>query len=140
MPFGSICCTYHQLKYWSPNRSKKQKQRATQTSLPFRKAEKGQTERATGQDRRTREEINIEKWDQTNNLEIPDNGRHRKSLASLHGKPLETRMSSRGRPLIWYQLATVKWVNEPLKREWCLYCPGSCFPSSELPTHEYTCQ
>ena len=28
VPYGSICCTYHQLKYSSPNRSKKQKQKS----------------------------------------------------------------------------------------------------------------
>ena len=38
MPFGSICCTYHQLKYSYPNRSNKNKKtRATQKSLPFGK-------------------------------------------------------------------------------------------------------
>ena len=26
MSYGSICCTYHQLKYSSPNRSKKHQQ------------------------------------------------------------------------------------------------------------------
>ena len=66
MPFGSIGCTYHQLKYSSPNRSKKPKKRATQQSLPFGKWKFGKkevrrmgqkTERATGLDRRTREEI-----------------------------------------------------------------------------------
>ena len=34
---GSIYCIYHQLKYSSPNHSKKQKTRATQKSLPFGK-------------------------------------------------------------------------------------------------------
>ena len=64
MPYGSICCTYHQLKYSSPNRSKT-KTRATLKSLPFgkrrfrekevrskengpKKAEKDKTEKATG--------------------------------------------------------------------------------------------
>ena len=36
VPCDSIGCTYHQLKYSSPNRSKT-KTRATQKSLPFRK-------------------------------------------------------------------------------------------------------
>ena len=27
MPYGSICCTYHHLKYTSPNRSKKKKKK-----------------------------------------------------------------------------------------------------------------
>ena len=70
VPYGGICCTYHQLKYSSPNRSKKPKTRGTQKSLPFGKwrfketgqengpkAEKTKTERATGLGRRTREEI-----------------------------------------------------------------------------------
>ena len=72
MPYGSICCTYQQLKYSSPNRSKNNsKTRATQKSLPFGKwrfrgkgqesgpkAENDKTERAAGLDRiRTREEI-----------------------------------------------------------------------------------
>ena len=62
MPYGSICCTYHQLKYSSPNHSKElnkshtieptlQKmevygKRSQENGL---KAEKGKTERATGQ-------------------------------------------------------------------------------------------
>ena len=66
--YGSICCTYHQLKYSSPNRSTKP--RATQKSLPFEngvlgkknsgewpKAEKDKTERATELGRRTRGDI-----------------------------------------------------------------------------------
>ena len=72
VPYGRILCTYHQLKYSSPNCSneKKKKTRATQKSLPFRKwrftekrgqengpkAEKDKTERVTGLSRRTREE------------------------------------------------------------------------------------
>ena len=46
------------------------------------KAEKDQTERATGLGRRTRRG-DIEKWDQTDSPEIPDRGE--KSLASLRG-------------------------------------------------------
>ena len=72
LPYGSICCTYHQLKYSSDRSNKNKKTRATQKSLPigkwrFRekevtagewpKAEKDKTERATGLGRRTREEI-----------------------------------------------------------------------------------
>ena len=38
------------------------------------KAEKEKTERAKGLGRRTREEIIIEKWDQTDSPEIPDRG------------------------------------------------------------------
>ena len=38
MPYGNIGCTYHELKYSSPNRSQKtQKARAIQKSLPFGK-------------------------------------------------------------------------------------------------------
>ena len=71
VPYGSIFCTYHQLKYSSPNHSKKQnKTKATQKSQPFGKwrfrerdqengpkAEMDKTERATGLGRRTKEEI-----------------------------------------------------------------------------------
>ena len=86
VPYGSIiCCTYHQLKYSSPNRTKKtQKTRATQKSLPFAtwrlwekevrrpKTEKDKTEnvhesqRAIGLGRREKGE-DIEKRDQTDN-------------------------------------------------------------------------
>ena len=38
------------------------------------KAEKDKTERARALGRRTREEIYIEKWDQTDSPEIPDRG------------------------------------------------------------------
>ena len=37
MPYGSIGCTYRQLKYSSPNYSNKKKTRATQKSVLFRK-------------------------------------------------------------------------------------------------------
>ena len=71
MPHGSICCTYHQLKYSSPNRSNKQKDKSHTKEPTFRKievmgkrvqengqiAEKDKTVRATGLGRRTREEI-----------------------------------------------------------------------------------
>ena len=72
VPHGSICCTYHQLKYLSPNRKKTTtKTRATQKSRTFEKmevygkisqkngakAEKDKTERATGLGRITEEEI-----------------------------------------------------------------------------------
>ena len=39
------------------------------------KAERDQTERATGLGRRIKEEIYIEKWDQTESPEIPDRGK-----------------------------------------------------------------
>ena len=74
MPYGSIiCCTYHQLKYSSPNRSNKTKKtpkshtkeptfqkmevmgKTDQENGP--KAEKDKTELATGLGRRIREEI-----------------------------------------------------------------------------------
>ena len=71
MPYGSTCCTYHQLKYSSPNRSNKNKKqephkrahlsenggigKKRQENGP--KAQKDKIERATGLARRTREEI-----------------------------------------------------------------------------------
>ena len=67
MPYGSICCTFHQLKYSYPNCSSKKKTRATQNSLTEvkgntdqengSKAENDKTEIATGLGRRKREEI-----------------------------------------------------------------------------------
>ena len=70
LPYGSICCTCHQLKYSSPNRSnQKQTKKTSHTKEPtFRKmevrgkrsqangpkAEKGPTERATRLGRRAR--------------------------------------------------------------------------------------
>ena len=73
MPYGIICCTYHQLKYSSSNRWKKtpKKTRATQKSLPFvkwrfkekigqengPKEKNDKTERAKGLGGRTREDI-----------------------------------------------------------------------------------
>ena len=69
VPYGSLGCTYHQLKYSSPNRSNKTKT-ATQKSLPFRKlrfrekhqenrpkAEKDKTEIAARLGRRTKKGI-----------------------------------------------------------------------------------
>ena len=77
MLYGSICCTYHQLKYSSPNRSKKQNKNHTK-SPPFGKwrfrgkrgqengpkAETDKTERATGLGRRKRGEswIKLTGW------------------------------------------------------------------------------
>ena len=72
MPYGSICCTYHQLKYSSPDRSNKQKRQqphkraylsengdlAKKRSGECAKIRKEEDrEIATGQGRRTREEI-----------------------------------------------------------------------------------
>ena len=63
VPYSSICCTYHQLKYSSPNLSKKnqeptfQKMEGKRGQVNGPKAEKDKTERATGLCRRTREEI-----------------------------------------------------------------------------------
>ena len=93
----SIWCTYHQVKYSSPDRSKNNK---SQTKEPtFRKmevygkrsqengskAEMDKTEREKGLGRRTIERGYIEKWDQTDSPEIPDTGRHQKFPASLRG-------------------------------------------------------
>ena len=86
MPYGSICCTYHQLKYLSPNRSKRLKTQephkisyllengglGKKKSGELPKAEKDKTEWATGLGRRTRGYI--ENWDQTGSPEIPDMG------------------------------------------------------------------
>ena len=54
MPYGSICCTYLQLKYSCPNRSKNTKKtRATQNSLPFGKRRLwGKEVRRMGQSRK----------------------------------------------------------------------------------------
>ena len=50
------------------------------------KAEKDKTERAAGLGRRTRKEIIIEKWDQSESPEIPDRkGDIRNPPASLRG-------------------------------------------------------
>ena len=89
MPFGSICCTYHQLKCSSTNRSKKTKKqephkleeptfpkmedlgkRSRENGL---KAEKDMTERSN----RTRQKNtsgDMATWDQTESPEIPDRG------------------------------------------------------------------
>ena len=86
MPYGSICCTYNQLKYLSPNGSNKQKDKSHIKEPTFwkkgglgkkshengPKVEHDQTERATGLGRRTRGDT--EKWNQTGSLEIPDRG------------------------------------------------------------------
>ena len=87
MPYGTIGCTYHQLKYSSPNCSNKQTKDKSHTKEPtFQKmevwiktdqetgpkAEQDKTEIATWQGRRTREDI--EKWDQTGSSAIPDRG------------------------------------------------------------------
>ena len=37
MPYDTICCTYHQQKYSSPNRSTNKKTRDTKKNLPFGK-------------------------------------------------------------------------------------------------------
>ena len=82
MPYGNICCTYHQLKYSTPNRSKEKQNK----SLPLGKwrfIEKEVGEWANsrkGYDRksnRTRQKNkrgDIEKWDHTESPEIPDRG------------------------------------------------------------------
>ena len=67
VPYGSICCTYHQLKYSYPNRSRKTTTKATQKSLPFgkrrfrekevRRMGQKQKRRATGLGRRKKDEV-----------------------------------------------------------------------------------
>ena len=83
-----------QLKYSSPNRSKKQ--RATKNSLSFRKwrfragksqengqnAEQEKTERATGLGRRTKEEV-YQSVIKLTALRVQTGGRHQKFPASL---------------------------------------------------------
>ena len=85
---GSIGCTYHQLKYSSPNRSNKQKDKSHTKEQTFRKmegwgkrgpkAEKNQTERATGLGRRTREGI-YKSGIKLTALRFQTGGRHQKS-------------------------------------------------------------
>ena len=98
MRYGSICCTYHQLKYSSPNRSNKQKKpRDAQKSLPFGKwrfrekevrrtgqKKKNKTERATGLGIRTKGEIQ-KSGIKLKALKFQTGGRHQKSPASLWG-------------------------------------------------------
>ena len=66
-------CTYHELKYASPNLSKNKQTRATQKCLPL--------------GRRTKEEI-IEKRDQPESPEIPD----RIETSEISGLPLGGRV------------------------------------------------
>ena len=71
---------YHQLKYSSPNRSKKEK--ATQKSLSFRKLKfrekeirrMGQKQKRIRQKEQENKRGEKEKWDQTEIPEIPDRG------------------------------------------------------------------
>ena len=81
----SIGCTYHQLKYSSPNGSNKKKTRATQKSIylsdnegknrsgEWAKRRKG-SDRNSDRTRKKNKRGDIEKWDQTDSLEIPDRG------------------------------------------------------------------
>ena len=84
MPHGRICCTYHQVKASSPNRSKQKSHTKEPTFRKMEvcgkrsqengpKVEKEKTERATGLGRRTKRG-DLEKWDQTGSLEILDWG------------------------------------------------------------------
>ena len=86
MPYGSIGCTYHLLKYSSPNRSKTNKQEPHQRAYLLENGGLGKNKsgkwaksrkriRATGPGRRTKEDIYIEKWDQTESPESPDRGK-----------------------------------------------------------------
>ena len=88
VPYDSIkvCCTYHQLKYSFPNRSKKKKIHTKEPT--FRKmedqgkrsqdngpnAEKDKTERTTALQHKNNRGGDIETWDQTDSFEIPDKG------------------------------------------------------------------
>ena len=98
MPYGSICCTYHQQKYSCPNRSKTTKNKSHTKDRSYLsekgvqgkrspengpKAEKDKTERAAGLGRRTDKRGDIEKWDQTDSPEIPGRG----ETSEIHGLP-----------------------------------------------------
>ena len=81
---AKLSCTYHQLKYSPPNRSKNNNQEPhTKRNLENGpKAEKDKTESAKGLRRRTREEI----WKSGVKLtaaRFQTRGRHQKSSASL---------------------------------------------------------
>ena len=107
MPYGSICCTYHQLKCSSPNCANKQNTtRATQKNLPFGKwrfveekvrrngpkAEKDNTARATGLGKRTREERDIyiyKRGIKLTALKFQTGGRHQKSPGLPSGDKTE---------------------------------------------------
>ena len=91
---GSICCTYHQLKYSCPNRYKKEPHKRTYLSENGGLGEQKSGEWAKSIKRcgiksnRTRLKNKrgfIIKWYQTERLEIPERGRHQKSPASLPG-------------------------------------------------------
>ena len=91
MPCGSIRCTYHQLKYSSPNRSTKNPKKQDPHKIAYlsengglgwnKSGEWAKSRKGSDEDRksnRTRQKKNkrrdIEKSDQTGSPEIPDSG------------------------------------------------------------------
>ena len=83
MPYGNICCTYHQLKYWSTNRSKtkqephKRAYLSENGGLGKKKSEWAKSRKGQDRKNRTRQKNKtgaIDKWDQTGSPEIPDRG------------------------------------------------------------------
>ena len=90
VPYGSICCTYHQLNYSSPNRSNKQKRQephkrayllengglGEKKSGEWAQSRKRirQTLRRSNRNRQKNKRGDIEKWDQTGSSQIPDRG------------------------------------------------------------------
>ena len=85
-PYGSICHTYHLLKYSSPNRSIKQQEPHKRANLSesgglakrksgeWVKSRKG-SDRKNNRTRQKNKREDIEKWDQTDSPEIPDESR-----------------------------------------------------------------
>ena len=89
MPYDSIRCTYHQLKYSSPNRSSEEEKKRQEphkraylsengglvkkTSGEWAKSRKG-SDRNSDRTRQKNKRGVIEKWDQTDSPEIPDKG------------------------------------------------------------------
>ena len=89
MPYGIICCTYHQLKYSSRNHSNKQKDKSRRSEngglgkkLSGEWAKTVKAEKDKTKSERTRQKNmrgNIEKWDQTDSLRFQTGERHQKS-------------------------------------------------------------
>jgi hypothetical protein len=90
-----IGCTYHQLKYSSPNRSNKTKQEphkraylsengglGKNRSGEWPKSRKGK-ERNSDRTRQKNKRGDIEKWDQTESPEIPDRGEETSEIPGL---------------------------------------------------------
>ena len=87
MPYGSMRCTYHRLKYSSPNRPKTTIQEPDERAYlsengglgknrsgEWAKSRKGK-ERNSDRTRQKNKRGDIEKWDQNGSPEIPDRGK-----------------------------------------------------------------